>query len=88
MPKHGGIITCLESDLAVPDAWRAVRMEVKTGNKRRPEVEGHGLGTHILLNIVLSYFFWLCPEYLFLHFHLSEDHHFLRDTAQIVSRNS
>lgn len=56
--------------------------EVKTGNERRPEVERFGLGTHILLSTVPLYFFWLCPEYFFLHPHLCEDHHFLRDTAQ------
>lgn len=46
--------------------------EVKTGNERRPEVERFGLGTHILLSTVPLYFFWLCPEYFFLHPHLCE----------------
>lgn len=85
VPSMFGEVPGLESDPAAQcGCCRARCVEVNTGHRRRPDVGRLWLSTHILLTIVLSYFFSLYPEYFLLHLHLCGDH-FLRDPAQTCS---
>lgn len=73
MPKHGGVwkVTQLSFVEGSMHGCRDREQKVARGRKVM------ALGTHILLDIVPLYFFWVCLGYFFLHLYLCEEHPFL-----------